>query len=380
MTSTPVITPKTTSKIPTISPLPILPLPSLQSTFLETQLFNLPLPYLIFSNELELVSINKVGAGLFEGDQKNLGKKLNHFLCKEINNSNNESQIAQLKILRKHLETFANHTKASSTRRWYEGLALDYYTGSHTGTRSLRRSEVIVQFIPSPISLSVTGLLTPSDTPSTTNSTSSIDYYSILFVREVEIPITATSKLSHIITPIKTPISSPPLPASSPPPPPLATSSSASSSSARNRHIPRPLPESIAVLFPELPARLRQEKDDSHLDDPIKDTFKSGIGHFFDTIVDAPTESEYKLIIDSLPHICFTADENGFVKYFNKYWYDYTGIEPNTGLDTQLWNQFFHSDDMMVAISKWKHCLATGDPFNVSRGNSTNLSISRLIC
>lgn len=336
------------TKIPTISPITTTPLPSLvpkkdKLSFLEASLFNLPLPYLIFSNELKLISINKVGAGLFEGDEKNVGMSLNHFLIENLE-SNKESEIEELKFLRDKLETFSNHTKASSTRRWYEGLALNYYTGSHDGLRVLRSSEVIIQSIPSPISPLGTGLLTPPDTPATTPSTTSTDYYSILFVREVEVPILATSKISHIITPITSPTSSPSLP--DPSPVPVPSPSSTLLSSPPYRHVPRPLPDSIAVLFPELPARLRQEKDDSHLGNPIEDVEKSGIGHYFESLAPALKEPEFQLIIDNLPHICFTADPNGFVKYFNKFWYDYTGIESGTGLDTQLWIQFFHSDGM----------------------------------
>lgn len=341
--------------------------------FLEKQFYSLPLPYLIFSNELRLVNINKIGAALFEGAEINIGRHLSYFLWEEEDGIESNTNLDEKgESLRKQFQRYSDHTEASSMGTT-DRLVLEYHTGDRR-TRKKRESEVLISYIPSSPRLhSFIPLDRTTPLLSTSNTT---EYYSILFLRDSEpdslrqisgaasscspclsraatFPSSDSPKISTDLV-----LGNLPLPldfgatiSSSPNPPygprPLEVNQSASSTPFPPhpyRHIPRPLPQSIAALFPELPARLRQNIDTSITDHSLEQLEKSGVKQFFLESIIAPTYNEYQLILDHLPHICFTADPSGLVRYFNRFWYQYTGIKEGTGLDAEVWIQFFHSN------------------------------------
>ncbi|MEO7410112.1 MAG: PAS domain-containing protein, partial [Sphingomicrobium sp.] len=55
---------------------------------------------------------------------------------------------------------------------------------------------------------------------------------------------------------------------------------------------------------------------------------------------------------------------DGFHDYYNKRWYDFIGV-PDGSTDGEAWTGMFHPDDQEQALAKWRHSLATGDPYEV---------------
>ncbi|KAK2020979.1 hsp90-like protein [Colletotrichum zoysiae] len=73
-------------------------------------------------------------------------------------------------------------------------------------------------------------------------------------------------------------------------------------------------------------------------------------------------EERFKLICDTMPQLVWTTRADGYHDFFNTRWYTYTGLTPEDSLGLG-WKHPFHPDDMPETIKRWKHSLATGDPY-----------------
>jgi PAS domain S-box-containing protein len=75
-------------------------------------------------------------------------------------------------------------------------------------------------------------------------------------------------------------------------------------------------------------------------------------------------EARFRAIADSMPQMVWSARPDGFHDYFNARWYEFTGITPG-GTDGHRWNGAFHPDDQGRAWARWRHSLATGEPYEI---------------
>ncbi|AMR31580.1 hypothetical protein A0256_09160 [Mucilaginibacter sp. PAMC 26640] len=71
---------------------------------------------------------------------------------------------------------------------------------------------------------------------------------------------------------------------------------------------------------------------------------------------------EYKFLADSIPEIIWTSNPDGSIDYYNRYWFDYTGL---TFEETREfgWPIVLHPDDIDKNRQKWHHCMATGEGY-----------------
>ncbi|GAA5915126.1 hypothetical protein JCM5296_002300 [Sporobolomyces johnsonii] len=77
-----------------------------------------------------------------------------------------------------------------------------------------------------------------------------------------------------------------------------------------------------------------------------------------------PGETYFKQILDNMPQMVWTTTPRGSHSYFNKLWYEYTGLEPEQSLGVG-WQSPFHEDDMPSTLSSWSRSLETGEPYSV---------------
>lgn len=71
---------------------------------------------------------------------------------------------------------------------------------------------------------------------------------------------------------------------------------------------------------------------------------------------------KYKILIDNLPQIVWTAQPDGNVDYYNARGYQYAGRTHMFGKDYG-WAMLFHPEDMQRGIDIWHNCVNTGDPY-----------------
>jgi PAS domain S-box-containing protein len=76
------------------------------------------------------------------------------------------------------------------------------------------------------------------------------------------------------------------------------------------------------------------------------------------------SERSLKTFVDNLPELAWTAQADGRVDYYNRRWYEYTGT---TFEEMQGWGwEKVHDPELLPkVVERWKHSLATGDPFEM---------------
>ncbi|MEO8710569.1 MAG: PAS domain-containing protein [Parafilimonas sp.] len=63
------------------------------------------------------------------------------------------------------------------------------------------------------------------------------------------------------------------------------------------------------------------------------------------------------------PQIIWTARTDGYIDYYNKRWYEYTGFIENFG--DQSWIPILHPDDVQVWTDAWYESVKTGNPYQL---------------
>jgi PAS domain S-box-containing protein len=75
-------------------------------------------------------------------------------------------------------------------------------------------------------------------------------------------------------------------------------------------------------------------------------------------------EGEFRLLADYMPVMCWIADASGYIYWYNRRWYEYTGTTP---AEMKGWGwQSVHDPEALDAVLQgWKASLATGEPFEM---------------
>jgi PAS domain S-box-containing protein len=75
-------------------------------------------------------------------------------------------------------------------------------------------------------------------------------------------------------------------------------------------------------------------------------------------------EARFRTIANLVPQMVWSTLPDGYHDYYNQRWYDFTGM-PEGSTDGEAWSGMFHPDDQPRAWSRWRHSLATGEPYEV---------------
>ena len=76
------------------------------------------------------------------------------------------------------------------------------------------------------------------------------------------------------------------------------------------------------------------------------------------------SDAGFRLLADTMPQMVWSTLPDGFHDYYNVRWYEFTGM-PEGSTDGEAWNGMFHPDDQERARAKWRHSLASGEPYEV---------------
>jgi PAS domain S-box-containing protein len=72
----------------------------------------------------------------------------------------------------------------------------------------------------------------------------------------------------------------------------------------------------------------------------------------------------YRQLADAMPQIVWTADTTGLTTYFNRRWFEYTGMRAEDA-DDKAWLRVVHPDDLPAAAVRRAQTLETGEIFDV---------------
>src|SRR5690606_38011506 len=78
----------------------------------------------------------------------------------------------------------------------------------------------------------------------------------------------------------------------------------------------------------------------------------------------AESERRFRTPSDTMPQMVWSTRPDGHHDYFNARWYEFTGM-PEGSTDGDIWGEMFHPDDRERAWTEWRHCLETGDPYQI---------------
>jgi PAS domain-containing protein len=71
-------------------------------------------------------------------------------------------------------------------------------------------------------------------------------------------------------------------------------------------------------------------------------------------------EQQFRTLADSIPTLCFMAEPDGNVFWYNQQWHDYTGVE-SAELIGWGWEKVHDPTHLAGVREKWAHALTTGD-------------------
>ncbi|HEY7993467.1 MAG TPA: PAS domain-containing protein [Candidatus Eremiobacteraceae bacterium] len=76
------------------------------------------------------------------------------------------------------------------------------------------------------------------------------------------------------------------------------------------------------------------------------------------------SERRFRVLAEAIPVICWTADSEGWIDWYNRRWYEYTGQTPDEASGWG-WQAAHHPDDFLEVMRRWPHSIATGDSFEM---------------
>ncbi len=74
------------------------------------------------------------------------------------------------------------------------------------------------------------------------------------------------------------------------------------------------------------------------------------------------SEAKYRQLADSIPMIVWEGRADGTIDYYNRRWYEYTGLKPGT-LGDEAWLPFVHADDIQNIAEAWTLAMQSGSAF-----------------
>ena len=69
-------------------------------------------------------------------------------------------------------------------------------------------------------------------------------------------------------------------------------------------------------------------------------------------------EENFRALTETMPQIVWSATSEGRPDYFNRRWYEYTGLVPG-----QKWSPLLHPDDRAICRERWARALRAGMPY-----------------
>ncbi|SHH11711.1 PAS domain-containing sensor histidine kinase [Flavobacterium defluvii] len=76
------------------------------------------------------------------------------------------------------------------------------------------------------------------------------------------------------------------------------------------------------------------------------------------------SEEKFRQLADLVPQIIWTGQPNGFIDYYNKRWYEYTGFQENQFGDSS-WAPTIHPDEVSKVVEIWYQCVQNGLPYQL---------------
>jgi PAS domain S-box-containing protein len=79
----------------------------------------------------------------------------------------------------------------------------------------------------------------------------------------------------------------------------------------------------------------------------------------------AESESRFRQMADSIPQLAWIARQDGWIFWYNRRWYEYTGTTPKQ-MEGWGWQSVHDPKELPRVMERWKSSIATGQPFDMT--------------
>jgi PAS domain S-box-containing protein len=76
------------------------------------------------------------------------------------------------------------------------------------------------------------------------------------------------------------------------------------------------------------------------------------------------SEQKLRLLADTIPQLAWTARPDGFIFWYNRRWYEYTGCAPEQ-MEGWGWQSVHDAAVLPEVLDRWKRCIDTGESFEM---------------
>lgn len=77
------------------------------------------------------------------------------------------------------------------------------------------------------------------------------------------------------------------------------------------------------------------------------------------------SHAQFRALANSMPNLAWMADPEGWIFWYNRRWYEYTGTTPEEMVGWG-WQAVHHPDVLPEMLRRWTAALATGEPFEMT--------------
>ena len=76
------------------------------------------------------------------------------------------------------------------------------------------------------------------------------------------------------------------------------------------------------------------------------------------------SEEQFRTLADSIPNLAWWANADGYITWYNRRWYEYTGTTPEQ-MEGWGWQSVHDPEVLPKVLERWKASIATGEPFEM---------------
>ena len=76
------------------------------------------------------------------------------------------------------------------------------------------------------------------------------------------------------------------------------------------------------------------------------------------------SEAQFRTLADAIPQLCWTANADGWLNWYNRRWYEYTGTTPEQ-MEGWGWQSVHDAEALPHVLEVWRTSIATGSPFEM---------------
>ena len=76
------------------------------------------------------------------------------------------------------------------------------------------------------------------------------------------------------------------------------------------------------------------------------------------------SEEQFRNLANSIPQLCWMANADGFIFWYNERWYQYTGATPEQ-MEGRGWQSVHDPNELPKVLERWNGSVATGEPFDM---------------